>query len=151
MSQQTSETAIRKSVTVNRAPEAAFRLFTEQIASWWPYWTHSIEEENVETLVFEGHKGGRFYERAKSGEEHLWGTVLVWEPPQRIVYSWHPGCSEDTAQEVEVTFIPSGNGTRLELVHTGWEKLGERMEAVVAEYTTGWDKVLGRYVEAANA
>jgi uncharacterized protein YndB with AHSA1/START domain len=151
MSQQTSETAIRKSVTVNRPPEAAFRLFTEQIASWWPYWTHSIEKEHVETVVFEAYEGGRFYERSKSGEEHLWGTVLVCEPPRRIVYSWHPGRGEETSQEVEITFTPTGNGTRLELVHSGWEKLGERMEAAVAEYTTGWDKVLGHYVEAANA
>jgi uncharacterized protein YndB with AHSA1/START domain len=152
MNQQTSETAISKSVVVNRPVEDAFRVFTEQIGSWWPFAkTHSITEEDVETVILEGREGGRFYERTKSGEEHLWGTVLVWEPPRRIVYSWHPGRGEDTAQEVEVTFTPTGNGARLELVHTGWEKLGDRMQSVVAEYNTGWDKVLGRYVEAANA
>ena len=152
MSQQTSETAIRKSVVVNRPVEDAFRVYTEQVGSWWPFAkTHSVAKEDVETVILEGREGGRFYERTKSGEEHLWGTMLVWEPPQRIVYSWHPGRGEGTAQEVEVTFTPSGNGTRVELVHTGWEKLGERMEAAVAEYTMGWDKVLGCYVEATNA
>ena len=152
MSQQTSETAIKKSVVVNRPVEDAFRVYTEQVGSWWPFAkTHSVAKEDVETVILEGREGGRFYERTKSGEEHLWGTMLVWEPPQRIVYSWHPGRGEGTAQEVEVTFTPSGNGTRVELVHTGWEKLGERMEAAVAEYTMGWDKVLGCYVEAANA
>jgi hypothetical protein len=29
--------------------------------------------------------------------------------------------------------------------------LGDRMAEVVASYETGWDKVLGRYLEAANA
>jgi uncharacterized protein YndB with AHSA1/START domain len=150
MNQQTSETAIRKTVTVACPAGQAFRLYTDQLASWWPYTTHSVEEENVETVVFEGREGGRFYERAKSGEEHTWGTVLVWDPPSRIVHSWHPGRGEETSQEVEVTFTPEENGTRVDLVHTGWTRLGDRMETTMANYQTGWDLVLGRYVEAAG-
>ena len=151
MNQQTSETAIRKAVTVSRPVEEAFRVFTEELAEWWPYVTHSVEEENVETVVFECRVGGRVYERAKDGTEHVWGTVLSWDPPSRIVYSWHPGRSEETAQQVAITFTPVEEGTQVELVHTGWEVLGDRMAEVVASYETGWDTVLGRYVEAANA
>jgi uncharacterized protein YndB with AHSA1/START domain len=151
MSQQTSDTAIRKSVTIDRSVEDAFRLYTEQLATWWPLSTHSVEKENVETVIFEAHEGGRFYERAKNGDEHAWGTILVWDPPRRIVHSWHPGRGEDTAQEVELTFKPDGDGTRVELVHTGWERLGDRMRETMASYEKGWDKVLGRYEEAANA
>jgi uncharacterized protein YndB with AHSA1/START domain len=151
MSQQTSETAIRKSVTVKCSPDEAVRLYTEGVAIWWPHSTHSVEKDDVETVVFEAREGGRFYERTKNGDEHLWGVVLVWDPPARIVHTWHPGRGEDTAQEVELTFTPEGDGTRLELVHTGWERLGDRMETTMASYQTGWDRVLGRYVEAANA
>jgi uncharacterized protein YndB with AHSA1/START domain len=150
MRQETSETAIRKSVTVNRPVQEAFRLYTEGVATWWPVTTHSVEEENAETVVLESGEGGRFYERARSGEEHTWGTVLVWDPPNRIVHSWHPGRGEESAQEVEVTFTPEGDGTRVELVHTGWERLGDRMAAIMANYETGWDLVLRRYEEAAG-
>jgi uncharacterized protein YndB with AHSA1/START domain len=151
MNQQTSETAIRKVVMVRRPVEEAFRVFTEELAEWWPYVTHSVEKESVETVVFECSSGGRFYERAKDGTVHMWGTVLTWDPPSRIVYSWHPGRGEETAQEVAITFTPVGEGTQVELVHTGWEVLGDRMADVVASYETGWDGVLARYVEAANA
>jgi hypothetical protein len=52
---------------------------------------------------------------------------------------------------VEVTFTPVGDGTRVDVRHWGWEKLGDRLEEIVADYTEGWDKVLGHYTEAANA
>lgn len=151
MNQQTSETAIRKTVTVSRPVEEAFRIFTEEIAEWWPYGTHSVEGENVDTVILECRPGGRFYERAKDGTEHSWGTVLSWDPPRRVVYSWHPGRGEETAQEVEIAFTAVADGTRVELVHTGWEVLGDRMAEVVASYDTGWDTVLGQFAKAANA
>ena len=152
MNQQTSETAIRKSVVVNRPVEEAFHLYTEQVGTWWPFQEkHSVTKEDVETVIFECRDGGRFYERTKNGDEHVWGTVLVWDPPNRILHSWHPGRGEETSQEVEVTFTQVAEGTRVDLVHTGWERLGARMPEVMASYETGWDKVLGQYVKVANA
>jgi uncharacterized protein YndB with AHSA1/START domain len=150
MSQQTSEMVLRKTVTVALPVEGAFRLYTDGIASWWPYATHSVERQNVETVVFEAREGGRIFERAKSGEEHVWGTVLTWEPPSRIVHTWYPGRGEQTAQEVEIRFEPVEAGTRVELVHTGWESLGEQAAEVFGNYDTGWDFVLGEYLGRAN-
>ena len=152
MSQQKSETAVRKSVKVERPVEHAFRVYTEGIGGWWPYAKiHSVAEENVETVILEGHEGGRLFERTKTGEEHTWGTILVWDPPQRILHSWHPGRGEQMAQQVEVTFTPEDEGTRVDLVHTGWEALGDGAADAVASYESGWETVLRRYVEAANA
>jgi uncharacterized protein YndB with AHSA1/START domain len=151
MNQPTSELVIRKSVVVGRPPEEAFRIYTEQIALWWPFETHSVEKQNVETIVFEGREGGRFFELAKNGAEHTWGTILVWDPPARIVHTWHPGRGEGTSQEVELTFTSERDGTRVELVHTGWERLRDRMTGTLASYETGWGVVLERYVEAADA
>jgi uncharacterized protein YndB with AHSA1/START domain len=151
MMQETSERAVEKSVTVNVPVERAFEVFTDEIATWWPLRTHAVDTERSEAVIMESRVGGRLFERAPSGEEHIWGTVVVWEPPSRIVYSWHPGRGEETAQEVEVTFAPEGDATRVEIRHTGWEKLGDSMEEVVASYDEGWDAVIARYVEAANA
>jgi hypothetical protein len=148
MNEQTTSIApITKSVVVPRRPDDAFRLFTEGLATWWPLQTHSITDPEPETAFLEPGVGGRLYERTKAGEELLWGTVTVWEPPDRLGYTWHPGRGEETAQEVEIRFLPEGERTRLELEHRGWERAPEKR----ANYDEGWDKVLGRYVEAAAA
>jgi uncharacterized protein YndB with AHSA1/START domain len=150
MNQQTGEVVIEKSVTVAAPLEHAFRVFTEQIHTWWPQQTHAVDPGNVDMVVMEGRKGGRLYERTTGGEEHVWGIILAWDPPRRVGYSWHPGRGQETAQEVEITFAPDGDGTRVDLRHWGWEKLGDRMEQAVADYDEGWDLVLGRYAQAAE-
>lgn len=151
MNQQMSETAIRKTITVNCRADDAFRVFTEQIGSWWPFEKiHSVSQAEVETVILEGREGGRFYERTKSGQEHAWGTVLAWDPPRRVACTWHPGRGEETAQELEVTFTPDGDRTRVDLTHTGWERLGDDMADAVGSYESGWETVLGHYVAAAN-
>jgi uncharacterized protein YndB with AHSA1/START domain len=151
MSQQTSELVITKSVTIAAPVEHAFRVFTEEIHTWWPLRTHAVDTEHSETVVLEGHEGGRLFERTPAGEEHLWGTVVLWEPPRRVGYIWHPGRGAETAQEVEVTFTRQGDETRVDVRHWGWEKLGDRLDETIASYNDGWDLVLRRYVEAANA
>ena len=98
----------------------------------------------------EARVGGRLFERTLSGEEHVWGTITAWEPPNRVVYSWHPGRGEETAQEVEVTFKAEGDGTRVRIRHYGWETLGDRLDETVASYDEGWNLVIRRYLEAAN-
>lgn len=151
MSQQTSETVIEKSVTVSRPVEHAFRVFTEEIGTWWPLRTHAVATAHAKTVIMERRQGGRLFERTAGGDEHVWGTLTAWDPPHRVVYTWHPGRGEETAQEVEVTFAPDGNGTRVQIRHWGWEKLGDRVEEIVTEYDEGWDTVIGLYAEKANA
>lgn len=150
MTKHATDLELRKSVTVAVPPGEAFALYTERIATWWPLRTHSVTEEGAETVVFEPGVSGRIYERAKDGTEHLWGTVTVWEPPERLVYTWHPGRLEPTRQLVDMRFLPDGDGTRLEVVHTGWEELGSEARATYASYDSGWEYVLGeRYTSAA--
>ena len=151
MSQVRDELAIRKSIVVSCSVERAFRVFTEEIGTWWPFaHGHSIFGAEAETAVVEGRVGGRVYERSRTGEEAGWGTITAWEPPHRLAMTWHPGRGEETAQELEVCFSPEGGATRVDLVHTGWEHVGARVDETVAGYDKGWDFVLGRYVEAAG-
>ncbi len=66
---------VRISVSVSRAPDVAFRVFTEEMGSWWPLDTHSIAADTfagkmtADTIVFEGRPGGRIYERISDGRE----------------------------------------------------------------------------------
>ena len=57
------------------------------------------------TVAFEGHVGGRIYERGPDGIEHDWGQVTLWEPPVRLGYTWHLGGRADGATDVEIGFL----------------------------------------------
>ena len=146
---KTEVAPIAKTITVGRPVAEAFRVFTEEIATWWPLDTHSRSPERAVTAVIEPRAGGRIYERTREGEELDWGEVLVWEPPHRLVHSWHLGRPDAT--EVEVRFVPDEAGTRVELEHRGWEALGAEATKSRANYDSGWDYVLGeRYGAAAG-
>jgi uncharacterized protein YndB with AHSA1/START domain len=148
MSQMTDELALHKSIVVACPVEHAFRIFTERMNDWWPFEGHSIFDGDA-TIVWEPHVGGRVYERSEDGEEGMWGTIVAWEPPRSFAMTWHPGRGEETAQDLSVTFTEAPNGTRVDLAHTGWERLGDRMAEIGGHYDEGWDFVLGRFTEAA--
>jgi uncharacterized protein YndB with AHSA1/START domain len=134
---------IRKSIRVDRSPADAFRIFTSGIGEWWPVKTHSVGRDEAVGCAMETRAGGRLYERAADGTEQDWGRILDWDPPRRLKFSWHPGRGAETAQEVTVTFSPDGEGTRVELLHDGWEKLGKDIETTRDGYDSGWDMVFG--------
>jgi uncharacterized protein YndB with AHSA1/START domain len=148
MSTKTDMT-VRKSVTVNCPPEEAFALFTDGLETWWPFETHSPSDERPEDVVFEPRPGGRIYDRLPSGKETHWGTVTAWEPPGRLALDWHVTPSNPVTQ-LEVRFSAEGDGTRVDLTHSGWERYGAETGETFDSYNRGWDTVLGRYVEKAN-
>lgn len=143
---------VRKQLKVSLPVEKAFELFTAGIGRWWPMATHSVGEEQAETCFFEGWVGGRIMEVLKDGSQSEWGKVIAWEPFHRVSFHWYPGRTPDTAQEVTVTFNGIPGGTEVELVHVGWETLGEDALARRNGYDTGWDYVLAKYIiQAANS
>lgn len=139
---------VRKSIVVRCGVETAFELFTSRTGTWWPLQAYSVFQERAITCAFEARTGGQVYEVDADGQRSVWGTVRAWEPPRRVVFSWHPGRAADTAQEVEVRFSPEGRGTRVELEHRGWEILGPEALPTRQGYADGWEKVLALYVEA---
>ncbi|MDQ3874102.1 MAG: SRPBCC family protein [Actinomycetota bacterium] len=156
MTTQTQIKPVRKTISVQAPPDKAFAVFTEGIATWWPLATHSVGAErqdvHADTVVFETRAGGRLFERLSDGREVDWGEVVVWEPPNRIVLTWHPGYEDPSlATEIEVRFDAVRGGTRLELEHRGWERLRQRAQRARESYDSGWDTTLSRYVEAFSA
>ena len=147
---ETTDLVLRKTISVAQPPEVAFRVFTEEVGTWWPARTHSVGEERVSAVVLEGRVGGRFYERLDDGTEHDWGEITSWDPPERLGMTWHPGRGPETAQQLVIRFLAEGDGTRVEVEHSGWETLGDKAEATLASYDSesGWTGVLGQYAEA---
>jgi len=128
------------------APEHAFAVWAQRTSSWWPA-SHSVSGA-PEAVTFEPRAGGRIYERAPGGEEHDWGRVLAWEPPHRLVYSWHLRQDRADATEVEITFAEVGSGTAVTIVHRGWERLGARGAELGERNVRGWAGLLPWYLEA---
>jgi uncharacterized protein YndB with AHSA1/START domain len=136
---------LRKSVRVKALPDAAFHRFTAQMASWWPLRSHSVGQQDAETVVMEGRPGGRILERIRGGRECVWGTVTAWEPPRRVAFTWHPGDDPARAQDIEVLFTGEGDHTRVDLEHRGFERLGAGARKAYRGYPIGWAYVLGVY------
>jgi hypothetical protein len=141
---------ITKTVRVACDPETAFRVFTREIGTWWPTGTHAVRAGAVRELVFEEREGGEVYEVSEEGERAHWATVTAWEPPARLVISWHVNPERAAPTEVEVRFAPDGGGTRVVLEHRNWELLGAEGADARERYRSGWDPVLERFVAVAG-
>ena len=138
----------RLSIDVDAPQGHAFDTYTEGIDRWWPKSHTSSGLEGLE-IVLEGHQGGRIFERTLDGREFDWGRVLVWEPPSRLVYSWHLKRDASQSTEVEIRFRPiDDRATRLEIEHRGWEALGANGQHERDQHGSGWLSLLPHYQEA---
>jgi uncharacterized protein YndB with AHSA1/START domain len=134
MTIQAQETSVRSSVDVHAPIERAFRVFTEDIGSWWDP-THHILEGELAEMVFEPRVGGHVYDRGVDGSECRWARVLAYEPPHRFVISWDVTVQwrletdRDKTSEVEVRFVElDRDHTRVELEHRNIERHGPGWE-----------------------
>jgi len=145
---------VHKTVTVRASQERAFAVFTEGFGTWWPR-EHHIGAADLAEAIIEPKVGGRYYERSVDGSECDWGSVLAYDPPERVVLSW--GLQGDwrydpdpaKASEIEVRFIAEGpNQTRVELEHRHIERhdLAERVVEGI-DSPDGWAGILERYVD----
>jgi uncharacterized protein YndB with AHSA1/START domain len=140
---------VLRAARVARTVDDAFAVFTEQIGAWWPLPTHGVFHDATGAVAFEE---GHLVERAVDGRVCVWGEVLEWEPPHRIVFTWHPGRPADDASEVEVRFAEDGGGTRVELEHRGWERYGEDAVTRRRGYVGpgAWGHVLDHFADGAE-
>ena len=150
----TTETAVRKTVTVDAPIDKAFDVFTEGIDKWWTR-AHHIGEAELEKVVMESKVGGRWYEVGTDGSECNWGKVLVWEPPARLVLAWQLTAEwsydPEFVTELEVRFEALGpNRTRVDLEHRGLENYGSDTEKLRQQLDSpgGWQGLLDAYAAA---
>ncbi|MBS1201205.1 MAG: hypothetical protein H6R27_1883 [Proteobacteria bacterium] len=130
-------------------PAEAYERFTADFGRWWPTLTHSLSRDAATRCALEPRLGGRVFETAPDGAEHLWGTVTDVEPGRSVAFTWHPGRDAASAQQVALRFERAGTCTRVTLTHGGWEALGEIAPILRREYLPGWQHVFaelfGRY------
>jgi uncharacterized protein YndB with AHSA1/START domain len=134
---------IEITIEVDVSPAVCYERFTAGFGEWWPTLTHSLSRHADTRCKLQAHAGGRLFETAPDGTEHTWGFVTGLVAGERLGLTWYPGREAESAQWIEVTFEPAGQGSRVTLVHGGWEALGEIAPILRREYAHGWQHVFG--------
>jgi uncharacterized protein YndB with AHSA1/START domain len=153
MMDQTTDVPIRKTISVKASPAHAFHVFTEEFDAWWPR-THHIGKAPMKKAIIQRAVGGRCYAEQTDGTDCDWGTVLVWDPPHRLVLAWQidgrwqyePDLAKSS--EVEVRFTPEPDGsTRVDLEHRYLSRHGADAGAIrtAIDSPTGWGGLLALF------
>jgi uncharacterized protein YndB with AHSA1/START domain len=155
MSAPAADLSVRTSIVVGAPRERAFDVFTSGFGKFKPR-EHNLLRVEIAETVFEPRVGGHIYDRGVDGSECRWARVLVYEPPNRVVFSWDISpqwqIERDLARtsEVEVRFIAEApDRTRVELEHRNLERHGAGWEGVRAGVSSneGWPLYLRRYAD----
>ena len=153
MTQSAVTTTVRRHVLVNAPISEAFRVLTERFGDFKPR-EHNLLRAPIAETVFEPRVGGNIYDRAVDGTECRWARILVFEPPDRVVFSWDisPRWQVETnlelTSEVEVRFFAdTPERTRVELEHRNLDRHGTGWESVRGGVDSegGWPLYLQRY------
>jgi uncharacterized protein YndB with AHSA1/START domain len=150
-----ADPVVRRQIVVDASVDDAFTAFVDRFGDFKPP-EHNLLASDITETRFEPKVGGHIYDRAADGTECRWARVLVYEPPDRVVFSWDISpqwqleSNEGKASEVEVRFVAeSPQRTRLELEHRhlerhgpGWESLRDGVDS-----DGGWPLYLARYSE----
>lgn len=155
MTAETATTSVTTEVTVRAPVERAFRVFTEEMQSWWNP-DHHLLDGTVAAMVVEPRVGGGVIDRYTDGRECRWGRVLAWEPPARFVFSWditlqwQVETDPSRTSEVEIRFTPTADGgTHVVLEHSHLDRHGDGWESMRDAVGSGWS--LTRFAEVVDA
>jgi uncharacterized protein YndB with AHSA1/START domain len=128
-----SDRTIELSTTVAAPPEAVFRALTEagELARWFP----SSAESDPRV-------GGRFsyrFEFDDPSRDHTYsGEYQAVVPGELVSYPWHGRLGTTL---VQFSLRPSGDGTAVQLIHSGWGE-GPEWEEAEEMHRQGWTAFL---------
>lgn len=160
MNGNAEEAFVLKSVRVQAPIERAFSVFVEQMELWWPA-SHHSGKTPFQVIVVEPRVGGKWYEQDAAGKRCVWGTVIKWGPPHRVVFAWHLSLDHNQhdwvfdpdmsrASEVDIRFTAEQEGTTLiELIHSKLERHGENYEQLRSLFDSpdAWQGILEVYAQ----
>jgi uncharacterized protein YndB with AHSA1/START domain len=153
MTQSETTTTVRRQILVNAPIGEAFKVFTERFGDFKPR-EHNLLHAAIAETVFEPRVGGNIYDRAVDGNECRWARILVFDPPDRVVFSWDISprwqieTNPDLTSEVDVRFFAeTPERTRVELEHRNLDRHGAGWESVRdgVDNEAGWPLYLQRY------
>jgi len=146
---------VRKTLRVQAPLAHAFEVFTSGLTRWWPP-NHGIGKKPIQKVLLEPRLGGRWLEISEDGTQTPVATVIVWEPPHRVVLVWQVSAQwkADAAMksEVDVRFTADGpKHTRVELLHHKFETMGAEAGASMRnDVNGGWPGLIELFAREAE-
>ena len=144
-----------KEITVPVTAKEAFDVFTRDMGKWWPLDSHSRSVQSgdaAKNVVMDLKLGGAITETMADGTPAIWGEITSFTPGHEIAFTWHLGRTSGEQTLVTVTFNDTEAGTKVRLVHSNWENLGDAAAEMREQYQSGWDLVFRtRYGGAVGA
>src|SRR5690606_15115452 len=156
MSTRAADAVVRQSHGVQAPIERAFRVFIEKFDRIKPR-EHNLLSVAIAETVFEPRVGGHIYDRGVDGSTCRWARVLVYDPPNRVVFSWDVSprwqieTDPERTSELEVSFhSETPDRTRVELEHRNIDRHGDGWEGLRGGVDSegGWPHYLRRFGEA---
>jgi len=151
----TSIEPVRKTIRVQAPLAHAFEVFTVGLTRWWPR-DHGIGPKPLQRVLMEPRLGGRWLETSEQGVETCVATIILWEPPHRVVLAWQINAQwkpdPTMKSEVDVRFTADGpERTLVELLHHKFETMGPEAGASMRkDVNGGWPGLMERFAEEAG-
>ncbi len=135
-----------RSIEIQAAPSTVWRYLATQEAL--RLWISSNIEIDLRV-------GGAYRFLGPDDETWISGTVLELEPERSLILSWlEEGTGWQNPARLVITLAPSATGTRVTLIHDGFEAIGRSDWAdTVRDYERGADlhRVLDRLADLVSA
>lgn len=139
---------IEMDLMIRAGREHVWKTLIEEIAAWWPKDFYCLGQPA--RMLLEPRLGGRLYEDIGNGAGLLWATVLLYDPPNRIVFAGHllPPWGGPATTLWRVSLESAGNTTRLRLSDHVYGRVSEPLRT---NLEMGWrllfEQGLKSYVE----
>ncbi len=91
---------IVKTIEVPCSQEKAFRVFVNDMGSWWPLDKRSMSMKAghpAKSLHVEAKLGGKIVEIGHDDTEHFWGTFKTFNPHESVSMNFHMGMPPENA------------------------------------------------------
>jgi uncharacterized protein YndB with AHSA1/START domain len=142
------ETTLRLERLIAAPPESLFALWVDpvQLVRWWAPDEYQASVEALETMP-----GGRWRVGLRGPDgaaSSMSGVYRIVEPPRQLAFSWAwdgENGARGHQSEVSVNFDAVPGGTRLVLVHRGFEGQPARNR-----HNHGWTAALNHLAEIAS-
>lgn len=133
---------VRAQIEVRQSPAEAFKLFTSRMGEWWK---GTPGANPAVSISIEPFAGGRWFETDAGGKNTIWGKVIDWRPPGRLLLIWEMNSrfeyDPSVVTEIEILFTQSpAGGTLVELEHRNLEAYGADAERLAGNIKEGWPK-----------
>jgi len=130
-----SNSTISKTVFFATTPETLWDYLTkaDQLGEWY----HPAREDLGADQDYE------LYNK-ENNEKWIWGSVLEWNPPKKLVYTFIIPPLEAVSSTVTWELEESHGGTKLSLTHEGVGELGDEALGLLMALDNGWDEHVGK-------